>query len=186
METYIPITWLNDFVFCPYSIYLHNVYGAHHTDVYHSSVQQKGLNDHRNIDKKTYSTLKGVLTSLNVFSDKYNILGVVDLLDTNRGYLVERKRQISKIYDGYKYQLYAQYFCLIEMGYEVKELFFFATSSNTKFPIPIPSQQVVEDFEKHLNSVKTFDPAVFYQHNQNKCLNCIYVHLCDKYSCDEE
>ena len=180
METYIPITWLNDFVFCPYSIYLHNVYGTHHTDVYHSSVQQKGLNHHRNIDQKTYSTLKGVFTGLNVFSNRYNILGVIDLLDANRGYLVERKRQISKIYEGYKYQLYAQYFCLTEMGYDIKELFFFATSSNTKFPIPIPNQQVREDFEGHLNEVKSFDPNTFSQKNPNKCSNCVYVHLCDK------
>ena len=26
MNNHIPISWLNDYVFCPYYIYLHNVY----------------------------------------------------------------------------------------------------------------------------------------------------------------
>lgn len=180
MESYIPITWLNDFIFCPYSIYLHNVYGEQHTDVYHSSVQQKGLNHHQNLDRKTYSTLKGVLTGLNIFSARYNLMGIIDLFDSNRGFLVERKRQITTVYIGYEYQLYAQYFCMKEMGYIIHELFFFATSTNTKFPLPLPNAAITADFETHLERVRSFDPFLYQQTNMNKCLNCIYSNLCDK------
>jgi len=38
-ETYIPISTLNDFIFCPYSIYLHNVYENTDESLYHAIPQ---------------------------------------------------------------------------------------------------------------------------------------------------
>ena len=37
MEDYISISQLNDFIFCPYSIYLHNVYMETDEGLYHAT-----------------------------------------------------------------------------------------------------------------------------------------------------
>lgn len=41
-EDYIPISTLNDFIFCPYSIYLHNVYMDTDEGLYHATPQTRG------------------------------------------------------------------------------------------------------------------------------------------------
>lgn len=42
MSDHIPISWLNDYVFCPYSIYLHNVYMSTDEGLYHALPQVRG------------------------------------------------------------------------------------------------------------------------------------------------
>ena len=37
MEDYIMISQLNDFIFCPYSIYLHNIYMEASEEIYHTT-----------------------------------------------------------------------------------------------------------------------------------------------------
>lgn len=39
MEPYIPISFLNDFIFCPRSIYFHQLYGRSSESLYHSTDQ---------------------------------------------------------------------------------------------------------------------------------------------------
>lgn len=50
METLVPITYLNDFVFCPYSVYLHQVFDNSHDSIYQAEPQQRGKNAHQTID----------------------------------------------------------------------------------------------------------------------------------------
>ena len=45
-EGYISISTLNDFIFCPYSIYLHHVYMDTDTDIMSGKVSQ--MNSQRN------------------------------------------------------------------------------------------------------------------------------------------
>ena len=52
--------------------------------------------------------------------------------------LIERKKKITTIYDGYVFQLYAQYYCLIEMGYLVEKIQFYSFDSNKTYPIKLP------------------------------------------------
>ena len=47
-EDYISISTLNDFIFCPYSIYLHNVYMETDEGVY----QTRGRIAHETVDEK--------------------------------------------------------------------------------------------------------------------------------------
>ena len=42
MNDYIPLSTLNDFIFCPYSIYLHGVYMESDEDLYKATPQIKG------------------------------------------------------------------------------------------------------------------------------------------------
>ena len=50
MDNAIRISHLNDFLFCPYSIYLHNIYDAIDDHQYHDVPQIKGRMAHINID----------------------------------------------------------------------------------------------------------------------------------------
>ena len=130
MEPILLISNLNDFVFCPYSIYLHQVYGALDGDLYYEKVQIDGKNSHESIDNATHDTNAHVLLGTSIYSDKYGLMGKIDMFDSKKMHLTERKNQIKQIYDGYLLQLYAQYFCLIEMGFEVKSM---GDKFNSKF-----------------------------------------------------
>lgn len=181
MENYILITWLNDFIFCPYSIYLHNIYSNASDTTYYSSSQTKGRDAHKSIDKGIYSTKKDDLIGIDVINHKYGLVGKINVFHKDKGLLVERKRQIKTIYDGYKYQLYAQYFCLQEMGYDVKAIKFYSMVDNKSYPIAIPTSAELEKFEKHIQTIKQYNPMDnSFRQNIEKCKFCIYANLCDK------
>lgn len=118
-EIYISISTLNDFIFCPYSIYLHNVYENTDESLFHATPQIQGRIGHETVDEKKSSTRKDVLQALPVYSEKYGLMGKIDVYKTKDKYLIERKYQLRQIYQGQIYQLWAQMFCLQEMGYEV-------------------------------------------------------------------
>ena len=67
-EDYISISTLNDFIFCPYSIYLHNVYMESDEGLYHATPQTRGRNAHDAVDTKKASNREDVLQSLPVQS----------------------------------------------------------------------------------------------------------------------
>lgn len=53
MDDAIIISNLNDFIFCPVSIYFHNLYGNRATITYQNSDQINGTKAHESIDNKT-------------------------------------------------------------------------------------------------------------------------------------
>lgn len=61
MNDYISISTLNDFIFCPYSIDLHNVYSDTDEDVYHAVPQTRGKAAHAASDSRMYGRFTGVL-----------------------------------------------------------------------------------------------------------------------------
>ncbi|MBM3436240.1 MAG: type V CRISPR-associated protein Cas4, partial [Bacteroidetes bacterium] len=138
METYIPISFLNDFIFCPRSIYFHQLYGGFGKELYQQKPQIAGRAAHTSIDEKAYSTRKNILQGVEIYSERYKICGKVDLFDIDSGKLSERKREIKVIYDGYIFQLYAQYHALCEMGYKVTSIALYDMSHNKTYPIPLP------------------------------------------------
>ncbi len=179
MKTEIPITWLNDFIFCPRSIYWHNLYGNFSKSVYEQTPQIKGLQAHESIDKNKYSTSKKWISSLDIFSDELNLIGKIDLLNIKNGELVERKRTIKKIYDGYLFQVWAQYFCLVEMGYEIKKIFLHSLSNNKRYPIKIPEISEKQKIKNLISEMKNFSLEEKFSQNLEKCKHCIYAELCD-------
>jgi len=178
VNNYIQISKLNDFIFCPYSVYLHSVYERFNQKVYHSTFQTIGKICHENIEQKRYTTAKWVLQGLEVFSEKYNLIGKIDIFDTKRGQLVERKYKVKKIFDGYKYQIYAQMFCLREMGYKVKSLAIQSLSDNKRYKIPLPNDAEIKKFELLIDEIKNYQAGQKCQKNSNKCSYCIYKPLC--------
>lgn len=79
MEDYISISALNDFIFCPYSIYLHNVYMETDEGLYHATPQIKGKLAHEPIDNKTSSNRKNEILALPVMSEELGVMGKIDL-----------------------------------------------------------------------------------------------------------
>lgn len=182
MEFYsINISQLNDFIFCPYSIYLHNVYQALDDEHFHDLPQTKGKQAHHTVDSQSYSTKKDVLTGLAVYSERLGLFGKIDQYFLQEKKLVERKRTITTIYDGYKLQLYAQYFCLVEMGFEVEHLLFYSMTDNKSHPMPLPDDVIRVWFEGYLKKIRSYQPSQAMQEiNPNKCRHCIYAALCDQ------
>ena len=58
LDDLIIISNLNDFIFCPASIYFHKLYGSEDTIMYQSKAQLDGTKAHEKIDNGTYSTRK--------------------------------------------------------------------------------------------------------------------------------
>lgn len=186
METYIPISFLNDFIFCPRSIYFHQLYENFNKEVYQQKPQIAGMAAHASIEGKSYSTRKNILQGLEIYCERYKICGKVDIFDADSGKLIERKRQIKTIYDGYVFQVYAQYHALCEMGYTVKSIVLYDVVHNKAYPIALPHEnpEMQRKFEKLIEQINCFDMnAPDFNPVEAKCRNCIYSNLCDYSLC---
>lgn len=185
MHDYIQISKLNDFIFCPYSLYLHTIYDGFDKTVYQDTPQSRGTLVHSPIDSQQYSSTKRYIQALNISSEKYKLIGKIDIFDQEKQQLIERKYQVKTIYDGYKYQLYAQYFCLLEMGYTVKELLIHSLKDNKRYKIPIPETSETAKFEALIEKIHTFNLRVStdVEISPQKCVRCIYSPLCERSQC---
>lgn len=179
MEDYIQISKLNDFIFCPKSIYFHGVFESFSEKTYHDTPQIVGKIKHEIIENGEYSSLKRYLQGMEVYSEKYGLCGKIDIFDIKKGFLIERKYKIKKIYDGYRYQLYAQAFCLQELGYNVRGLYIHSLADNKRYKIDLPDTKEIATFEKLIVEMRHFDMAdPNFTPNENKCAMCIYKPLC--------
>jgi CRISPR-associated exonuclease Cas4 len=183
---YIPISYINDYIFCPRSIYNHNLYANFDEQVYQDKPQRAGKNAHKAIDNNLYSNKKDVLMNYEIYSSKYGLYGKIDVYDIKNNILTERKNNITTIYDGYVYQLYAHYFGLTEMGYNVLKMNLYDYSKNIThyISLPIDDPNMLKKFENTIKSIKSFSLlSNEFQANINKCNKCIYKQLCDKSLC---
>ena len=182
MELYLKISYLNDFIFCPLSIYYHQLYGELSERMYYSKSQLDGKKAHSAIDEKRYSTHKNILQSLDIYSNEYKLCGKIDIFDTEKGLLTERKNHIETIYDGYIFQLYAQCLCLREMKYDVKKIRLYSCDDNKIYKIPLPEsdEPMFNKFKNINKKLQEFSPALYKPTNAEKCRNCIYNDFCDR------
>lgn len=171
---------LNDYIFCPYSIYLHNVYIDTDEGLYHATPQTKGRIAHETVDTKKTSNKKNDLQSFPVYSTRFGLMGKIDIFKQREKLLVERKYNLKQIFQGQIYQLWAQYFCLQEMEYDVERIAFYEISTNKTIPIPLPTEKEIHEFEAFIKEFHRFDPCKNLHINPNKCKHCIYCNLCDK------
>lgn len=186
MDDAILFTELNDFIFCPISIYFHKMYNDMDRMIYQKTDQINGTAAHEKIDRGLYSTRKSIVMGLEVYCEKYNLIGKIDLLDLDKRTLRERKKKVKTIYDGYIFQVYAQYFALIEMGYEVEKIEIYSMDDHKSYFIPLPQDdaEMLYKFEKVISDIKSFEMDGFVQNNKEKCEHCIYEPACDRsYGC---
>lgn len=180
METYIRLSNLNDFIFCPKSIYYHNIYDSYDKNLYQEEEQKAGTIAHESIDNANYSSRKDILQWTPVYSELYKIAGKIDLFYIKEGKLVERKNKIEKIYLGYKYQIWGQMLCLEEAGYKVHQMQFYSMHDNKTYKVYRPSIDELMKFEEMLEKYRKFEILKEnWTQNTEKCRRCIYRELCD-------
>lgn len=148
--------------------------------MYQATPQTRGRVAHESIDQKSYSTKKSDLMSLKVCSEKMGLIGQIDLYKQDQKFLIERKYRLKQLFKGQIYQLWAQYYCLIEMGYDVERLAFYEISTNKMIPIEIPSEQDRAELNRFISTFRNYTPETPITINLNKCAHCIYCNLCDK------
>lgn len=182
MDDAILITELNDFIFCPASIYFHKLYGSMDKMLYQSTAQINGSAAHKAVDENQYSSSSDIITALDVYCEQYNLIGKIDIYDKRKKILRERKKLVKQIYDGYIFQIYAQYFAMIEMGYEIEKLEIYSIDDHKHYMINLPSEdsEMFEKFLKVIDRINRFSLDEFTQTNKLKCQNCIYEPSCDK------
>lgn len=136
----------------------------------------------KQLTTKTIQTKKTILQGINVYCSEFNLIGKIDIFDIEKGLLTERKNKIIKIYDGYIYQLYAQYYALKEMGYDVKRIRFHSIKDNKNYDIKLPYENIDTDnkFRNLIKEIHNFDIRKFQAQNIEKCKNCIYEPSCDR------
>jgi CRISPR-associated exonuclease Cas4 len=116
---------------------------------------------------------------LEVYSEKYGLVGKIDLYDRAEKTLIERKSKISFLHQGYTFQLYAQYFALEEMGFPVERLLLRSLVDNKRYEVPLPTGENLIRFEQTLTAMKncSIEQAPL-ETNLKKCARCIYRPLC--------
>ena len=188
MDDLIRITMLNDYVFCPASIYFHNLYGGRDTLTFQGKAQLDGKKAHETVDNESYLKNRKILSGIDVFSEKYGLIGEIDIYDEKKRCLIERKKKIKQIYDGYIFQLYAQFFCMKEMGYPVDALFLYSMDDNKRYNVPLPLEnpQMMNKFEEVIMKMRTTGIETYQQENPMKCKMCIYFEACDRGYKDDE
>lgn len=174
MESYIQISKLNDFMFCPLSLYLHSIYEGFDNSLYHDTPQIVGRANHEAIDEGRYSTSKHIVQGMSVYSGRFGIMGKIDVYDEKKKLLVERKTKIKVVYPGYIYQLYGQYFCLTEMGHKIERLALHSLCDNRRYPVPIPTDRDAERFGFFIDQMRVFDIRKYKNHRCQKCTKSIY------------
>ena len=182
MEQPIPFTYLNDFVFCPASVYFHMLYDDTDRALYQDSAQINGTAAHKAVDTNTYTGKLGNIQGISIYCEKLNLLGKIDLYDSTAHTLTERKNLVKQIYDGYVFQLYGQCFAMREMGYEVERLRIHSIQDNRSYDIPLPEDdnEKLTAFLKIIDDINSFDMDSFRQLNISKCQHCIYEPACDR------
>ena len=185
-ENPITISNLNDFIFCPASIYFHSLDYETEKLTYQDDSQINGTAAHEAVDSGKYSDRKNILQAVPVYSEKYGLFGKIDVFDVGTGVLTERKKKIVKIYDGYIFQLYAQFFSLCEMGYDVNQIRLYSMDDNKMYPILLPEEnaEMLKKFDQLVVDMRNFSFEGFRQTNCMKCQRCIYEPLCS-FSCEK-
>lgn len=186
MEETLSMTNLNDFLFCPRSLYYGNIFRrSSNPGGFQQTPQKVGLATHQTIDSSTYSSRKGVLQGTMVYCERFGLLGRVDVYDPATKTITERKHSVSALWEGFRLQLYAQYFALCEMGLTVERLRIHSYKDNRTYDVPLPSEKDVARFEQVLSDMRKYRLEDTFAPNPRKCANCIYRELCDLYDPSE-
>jgi len=175
MEEYITFTQINDFLFSPASLYMHAAYSEKAASFFKQKPQIEGSIAHEAIEEGKYSTSAHTVSAKTVFSEKYGILGKIDIYDAKSKILIERKNRISKIYIGHIYQVWAQYFAMREHGFEVKKIYIYSKKDNKKYEIKLPNKKDEKEFAKVLKQIREFKAEKLLQnHTDQKGAKSIY------------
>lgn len=180
MEELLPITYINDFLFCPRSLYYGNIFRRSRSDdTFQQTPQKSGKAAHRTVDTDTYSTRKTILSGTMVYCEEFRLIGRIDLYDTATGTLTERKYSVSAVWEGFRLQLYAQCFALREMGHHPRTLRLHSVKDNRLHPVDLPGEPDRARLRQILAQMRAYRLDQPFEPNPKKCAACIYRGLCD-------
>ena len=186
MEELLPMTSINDFLFCPRSLYYGNIFRRSlGKDAFQQTPQKKGLAAHRTVDEGAYSSRQDVMTGRMVFCETFGLLGRIDIYDARTRTLTERKWSVTAVWEGYRMQLYAQCRALAEMGWPVDFLKLHSKKDNRTHDIPLPGEEDWRRLAEILEGMRGFRLDAPFDRNPKKCAGCIYRELCDVYEPEE-
>lgn len=150
-------------------------------DMYKAPPQLSGSNAHSATNNRRSSTCKDDIMALPVYSDELGITGIIDIYKGSQHLLIERKNNLKHIFRGQIYQLWAQYFCMIEMGYLIDKIAFYEISTNKMLYQPLPTDKDKVELATFIKKFRDYSPdTTHFVVNSNKCRHCIYCNLCDK------
>ena len=101
MEQFIAISCLNSFLFCAVSVYFQKLYSDLDGLTYESEAITQGKINHEAIDNKKYSSRKDVLCGTEVFSNKSQLQGNIDIFDIGYIFQFLQYRQQSENFRKY-------------------------------------------------------------------------------------
>lgn len=156
---------------------MHIAAGEVAQSTYHDFPQIRGQEVHAAIDEKRYSNRKNVIQSLPIYSEELQVLGKIDTFSLDTNELVERKAKIRHVYEGYLMQLYAQYYCLLEIGYLPKKLALYSMLDNRKYPIAPPSLKEKLRLKAIISEMQKYTVKDMLEHECARCANNIYSPL---------
>ena len=96
-EYAIPITNLNDLIFCPASIYFHSLDMETERMTYQLEDQLNGAAAHTAVDTAAYSSSRSVLQGVSIYSEQFDLFGKIGTFDESKGLLRARKKRIKKV-----------------------------------------------------------------------------------------
>jgi CRISPR-associated exonuclease Cas4 len=177
MENYIAISKLNDFSYNPKSLYYSSCYSQFEELTYKDTPQYAGKIAHEQIQSQFAS--KSLFLDKFVISQELMIFGKIDIYDVKKKLLVERKKKIKKIFIGHLMQVYAQYFCMIEMGYEIDQIIIYSIDDNKKYKIDLPTIETFNLLSTISESIRNynFKDLLLIKDKDNKDFNTIYNNL---------
>lgn len=144
---------------------------------YHEKPQTRGNEVHAAVDERRYSNRREILQNISIYSEELQVQGKLDTFNTKTGELTERKADIQQIYEGNLVQLYAEYFCLQEMGYSPKRIAFYSVLNNKKHFVDIPGDQEKQRLKQIINEMQHFTPRQLLAHHCSNCNKNIYSPL---------
>jgi CRISPR-associated exonuclease Cas4 len=177
MENYIAISKLNDFSYNPKSLYFSACYSQFEELTYKDTPQYAGRNAHEEIQSQFAS--KNLFLDKFVISEKLMIFGKIDIYDVKKKLLIERKKKINKIFIGHLMQVYAQYYCMIEMGFQIDKILIYSIDDNKKYNIDLPKIETFNLLKTISQSIRDFDfkDLFLITDKENKDYNTIYNNL---------
>lgn len=177
MEPAIAISTINDFLYCPRSLYMHLAAGDIMPATYHAAPQKRGQEVHAAIEERRYSHRQTILQAKAIASQELQIQGKLDTFNSTTGELVERKTKITQIHEGNRLQLYAQYYCLLEMGYTPRTLAIYSVEDNKKYLIPLPKSADKARLQDVIRQMQAYTPEQLLAHHCPNCDTNIYSPL---------
>lgn len=183
-ENLIPVRMINEFVYCQRLFWLEFV----DKEFVDSEDTVNGRFTHRNVDKETFfpeKSKEGKATSLLLSSEKYGIVGKIDLTEIKDGYAIPVEYKSGGVdregqpWDTDLYQIGCQALLLIENGYKCREAYIYYEKNRKRISVKISDSLLnktvlIINMARSLLDKEIPEPLV----DSPKCVKCSLASIC--------